>query len=57
MRSCNLNGNAHIAGIQQDLRDTLKGVTPDGLRRDPNLRADTKRKVDAIIKNLPSLGF
>ena len=57
MRSCNLNGNAHIAGIQQDLRNTLKGVTPDGLRRDPNLRADTKRKVDAIIKNLPSLGF
>lgn len=57
MRSCNLNGNAHIAGIQQDLRATLKGVTPDGLRRDPNLRADTKRKVDAIIKNLPSLGF
>ena len=57
MRTCNLNGNAHIAGIQQDLRDTLKGVTPDGLRRDPNLRADTKRKVDAIIKNLPSLGF
>ena len=57
MRSCNLNGNAHISGIQQDLRDTLKGVTPDGLRRDPNLRADTKRRVDAIIKNLPSLGF
>ena len=57
MRTCNLNGNAHIAGIQQDLRATLKGVTPDGLRRDPNLRADTKRKVDAIIKNLPSLGF
>ncbi len=52
MRTCNLNGNAHIAGIQQDLRATLKGVTPDGLRRDPNLRADTKRKVDAIIKNL-----
>lgn len=57
MRTCNLNGDAHIAGIQQDLRNTLKGVTPDGLRRDPNLRADTKRKVDAIIKNLPSLGF
>ena len=57
MRTCNLNGDAHIAGIQQDLRTTLKGVTPDGLRRDPNLRADTKRKVDAIIKNLPSLGF
>jgi len=57
MRTCNLNGDAHIAGIQQDLRATLKGVTPDGLRRDPNLRADTKRKVDAIIKNLPSLGF
>jgi hypothetical protein len=57
MRTCNLNGNAHIADIQKDLRATLKGVTPDGLRRDPNLRADTKRRVDAIIKNLPSLGF
>ena len=57
MRTCNLNGNAHIAGIQQDLRNTLKGVTPDGLRNSPALRADTKRKVDQIIKNLPSLGF
>ena len=57
MRTCNLNGNAHIAGIQQDLRNTLKGVTPDGLRNSPTLRADTKRKVDQIIKNLPSLGF
>jgi len=57
MRSCNLNGNAHITAIQEDLRDTLKGVTPDGLRSDPHLRADTKRKVDQIIKNLPSLGF
>jgi len=57
MRTCNLNGDAHITGIQQQLKQTLTGVTPDGLRNDPNLRANTKRNVDSIIKNLPSLGF
>jgi hypothetical protein len=32
-------------------------VTPEALREDPGLRADTKRKVDEIIKNLPGLGM
>lgn len=57
MRTCNLSNDAHITGIQKQLRATLTGVTPDGLRRDPHLRARTKQDVDAIIKSLPSLGF
>ena len=57
MRTCNLSNDARLADVQQQLRATLSGVTPDGLRRDPNLRARTKQNVDQIIKNLPSLGF
>jgi hypothetical protein len=57
MRTCNLSNDARLTDIQQQLKRTLTGVTPDGLRRDPNLRAKTKQDVDTIIKNLPSLGF
>jgi len=57
MRTCNLSNDARLTEVQQQLRQTLTGVTPDGLRRDPHLRAKTKQDVDQIIKNLPSLGF
>lgn len=57
MRTCNLSNDVRITGIQKQLKQTLTGVTPDGLRRDPHLRAKTKQDVDKIIKNLPSLGF
>jgi hypothetical protein len=38
----------------------MRGITPDALREDAYLRAQTKRQVDAVrktIDNLPSLGF
>lgn len=57
MRTCNLSNDARLTEVQQQLKRTLTGVTPDGLRRDPHLRAKTKQDVDTIIKNLPSLGF
>jgi len=57
MRTCNLGNDPRITGIQKQLRQTLTGVTPDGLRRDPHMRARTKRDVDSIIDSLPSLGF
>lgn len=57
MRTCNLSNDARLTDVQQQLKRTLTGVTPDGLRRDPHLRAKTKQDVDQIIKNLPSLGF
>jgi hypothetical protein len=57
MRTCNLGNDPRITGIQKQLRQTLTGVTPDGLRRDPHMRAKTKRDVDSIIDSLPSLGF
>jgi hypothetical protein len=41
--------------MKNRLEDTLRGVTPDALREDGYLRAETKRAVDEIIKSLPSL--
>jgi hypothetical protein len=37
------------------LEDTLRGITPDALREDAFLRAETKRAVDKVIATLPSL--
>ena len=39
------------------LRHALNGVTPEALREDDHLRLDTKRTVDEVIKNLPSIGI
>jgi hypothetical protein len=41
---------------RQKLLRALKGVTPDGLRKDVGLRRHTKSAIDEIIKNLPGLG-
>ena len=57
LRTCNLDNEPHNTDIQKQLNQALTGVTADGLRNDPNLLANTKRNVDSIIKNLPSLGF
>jgi hypothetical protein len=38
----------------------MRGITPDALRDDAYLRAETRRKVNDVrktIDNLPSLGF
>jgi hypothetical protein len=37
------------------LEEALLGVTPDALREDDYLRRQTKMKVDAVLKTLPSL--
>lgn len=57
MRTCNVGNDPSITTMQAQLRQTLTGVTPDGLRHSSILRAKTKQNVDAIIKKLPSLGF
>ena len=58
--ACNVTGDVTMARAQRDLDEAMRGITPDALREDAYLRAETKRQVDAVrktIDNLPSLGF
>lgn len=55
MKSCNITGNSQMAAIATSLENALLGVTPDALREDDYLRYETKQKVDAALKALPSL--
>ena len=34
------------------IENILRGVTPDALREDDDLRLDTKSKVDALLKEM-----
>jgi hypothetical protein len=52
---CNVTCNTEMTTMRMQLEDTLRGVTPDGLREDEYLRLQTKQNVDAIIKTLPTL--
>jgi hypothetical protein len=52
---CNVTGDSQMAALANRLDETLRGVTPDALREDGYLRAETKRAVDDAIKSLPSL--
>lgn len=51
----NITGDTQMSAMKSRLEDTLRGVTPDALREDGYLRAETKRAVDDIIKSLPTL--
>jgi hypothetical protein len=57
MNTCNLTNDPHMQLMQRRLENTLRGVTPDVLRDDKFVRAETKRSVDEIIAALPSLDF
>ena len=60
MEVCNITNDPVMADAARRLEDALSGVTPDALREDAYLRAQTKRQVDdvkRIIDNLPGLGF
>jgi hypothetical protein len=60
MAACNITGDPTMAEAQRKLDAALSGVTPDALREDAYLRAQTKRQVDEvkrIIDSLPGLGF
>jgi hypothetical protein len=60
MAACNITNDPTMAEAQRKLDAALNGVTPDALREDAYLRAQTKRQVDEvkrIIDNLPGLGF
>lgn len=53
----NITNDPKIEAIRLDLAAALDGVTTDGLRNSNQLRAKTKRELEAVIKTLPSLGF
>jgi hypothetical protein len=58
--ACNVTGDPVMARAQRDLDEAMRGITPDALREDPYLRAETRRKVNEVrktIDSLPSLGF
>jgi hypothetical protein len=52
---CNVTGDSQMAALAMKLDDALRGVTPDALREDGYLRAETKKAVDDAIKSLPSI--
>ena len=54
---CNVANDAQMTAMATKLAQTLEGITPDALREDAYLRAETKRTVDDVIKSLPSLDF
>ena len=55
LTTCNVTGDSQMEAMRQRLESTLRGVTPEGLRDDEFLRAETKSKVDDILKSLPTL--
>lgn len=60
MGECNITNDPTMTAAQRKLAMALEGVTPDALREDAYLRAETKRTADEvkrIIENLPGLGF
>jgi hypothetical protein len=57
METCNITGDATMQIMQRRLSQAFKGVTIDGVKDDAYLRRETKQAIDAVIKNLPSLGM
>ena len=56
----NVTNDPHMTEAHRRLDAAMQGITPDALREDAYLRAQTKRQVDdvrKIIDNLPGLGF
>ena len=51
----NVSNNSQMSSARLALEEAMYGVTPDALREDEYLRSETKRKVDEIIKTLPTL--
>ncbi len=52
---CNVTGDTQMTALKMKLDEALRGITPEALREDEYLRAETKRTVDDVIKSLPSL--
>tara|TARA_A100001515_G_scaffold145038_1_gene151482 strand:+ start:1108 stop:2019 length:912 start_codon:yes stop_codon:yes gene_type:complete len=55
MKTCNLTNDTQMTAQAEAVEKALRGVSPDALRDSSHLRATTKRKIDDVIKTLPSL--
>jgi hypothetical protein len=55
MQLCNPTKDMHMEAVRQKLESALEGVTIEQLKDNKHLRDMTKKKVDDIIKELPSL--
>ena len=60
LATCNISNDPTMESARKKLDRALMGVTPDALREDAHLRAETQRsaaEIKKIIENLPGLGF
>ena len=60
LKACNLTGDTQMEAIRTKLEDQFRGLgrmplSPEALREDKHLRAETKTVVEDVIKNLPTL--
>ena len=53
----NITSDPVMTKAALDLEHALEGVTPEGLREDAYLRAQTKQRVDAVRKTIDGLGL
>lgn len=51
----NITGDPDMAQVSVDLKNAMRGISPEALREDGGLRAETKRALDEAMKSLPSL--
>jgi hypothetical protein len=49
LKTCNITGDPAMEQIRIDIVQTLRGVTPDGLRKDSYLRSRTQSQIDNIL--------
>ena len=55
MRGFNITNDPTMTAAANHLEEAMRVVTPDALRENADLRAETKRSVDEVIMTLPSL--
>lgn len=48
----NITNDSKLDNMRVALEDAMFGVSPDALREDDDFRAETKRKVDAVLANM-----
>lgn len=57
LRKCNVTGSTQMTAMADKLENALLGVSADSLREDGYFRDETKKSIDDILKQLPSLDF
>jgi len=48
----NITNDKKLDDMRVALEDAMFGVSPEALREDDDFRAETKRKVDAVLANM-----